>query len=206
MIKNTYEKYGLPKLLDTCCSTKPINYQREKVVPNASGTVLEIGLGSGLNIPFYNLSKINKIYGLDPSTQLCKKAIKKAEEMSINIDFLFEGAEEIKLKSNSIDTVVITYTLCSIPNPIDALKEIKRVMRRRISTLEVTPYLSRDVEEEEEDVRKEVVVGVVRRSRRRAAKINDSLCRYSHFNFFLLLETRTVRCGVEHSTTDGSSQ
>ena len=129
MIKSAYENYVLPKLLDTCCSTKPINYQREKIVPNASGTVLEIGIGSGLNIPFYNISKIDKIYGLDPSIQLCKKAIKKAEEIDINIDFLFEGAEEIKLKSNSIDTVVITYTLCSIPNPMDALKEIKRVMR-----------------------------------------------------------------------------
>lgn len=129
MIKSAYENYVLPKLLDTCCSTKPINYQREKIVPNASGTVLEIGIGSGLNIPFYNISKIDKIYGLDPSIQLCKKAIKKAEEIDINIDFLFEGAEEIKLKSNSIDTVVITYTLCSIPNPMDALKEIKRVIR-----------------------------------------------------------------------------
>ncbi len=129
MIKSAYENYVLPKLLDTCCSTKPINYQREKIVPNASGTVLEIGIGSGLNIPFYNNSKIDKIYGLDPSIQLCKKAIKKAEEINMNIDFLFEGAEEIKLKSNSIDTVVITYTLCSIPNPMDALKEIKRVMR-----------------------------------------------------------------------------
>ena len=129
MIKSAYENYVLPKLLDTCCSTKPINYQREKIVPNASGTVLEIGIGSGLNIPFYNISKIDKIYGLDPSIQLCKKAIKKAEEINMNIDFLFEGAEEIKLKSNSIDTVVITYTLCSIPNPMDALKEIKRVIR-----------------------------------------------------------------------------
>ena len=129
MIKSAYENYVLPKLLDTCCSTKPINYQREKIVPNASGKVLEIGIGSGLNIPFYNISKIDKIYGLDPSIQLCKKAIKKAEEINMNIDFLFEGAEEIKLKSNSIDTVVITYTLCSIPNPMDALKEIKRVMR-----------------------------------------------------------------------------
>ncbi len=129
MIKSAYENYVLPKLLDTCCSTKPINYQREKIVPNASGTVLEIGIGSGLNIPFYNISKIDKIYGLDPSIQLCKKAIKKAEEINMNIDFLFEGAEEIKLKSNSVDTVVITYTLCSIPNPMDALKEIKRVMR-----------------------------------------------------------------------------
>jgi len=129
MIKSAYENYVLPKLLDTCCSTKPINYQRKKIVPNASGTVLEIGIGSGLNIPFYKISKIDKIYGLDPSIQLCKKAIKKAEEINMNIDFLFEGAEEIKLKSNSIDTVVITYTLCSIPNPMDALKEIKRVMR-----------------------------------------------------------------------------
>ena len=129
MIKSAYENYVLPKLLDTCCSTKPVNYQREKIVPNASGTVLEIGIGSGLNIPFYNISKIDKIYGLDPSIQLCKKAIKKAEEINMNIDFLFEGAEEIKLKSNSVDTVVITYTLCSIPNPMDALKEIKRVMR-----------------------------------------------------------------------------
>ena len=129
MIKSTYEKYVLPKLLDTCCSTKPINYQREKIVPNANGTVLEIGIGSGLNIPFYNIANIDKIYGLDPSTQLCKKAIKKAKEMNIHVDFLFDGAEEIKLKSNSIDTVVITYTLCSIPDPKDALKEIKRVMR-----------------------------------------------------------------------------
>ena len=129
MIKSAYENYVLPKLLDTCCSTKPIKYQREKIIPNASGKVLEIGIGSGLNIPFYNISKIDKIYGLDPSIQLCKKAIKKAEEIDINIDFLFEGAEEIKLKSNSIDTVVITYTLCSIPNPMDALKEIKRVIR-----------------------------------------------------------------------------
>lgn len=129
MIKKSYEKYLLPKLLDCCCSTKPIKYQREKIIPNASGKVLEIGIGSGLNIPFYNISKIDKIYGLDPSIQLCKKAIKKAEKINMNIDFLFEGAEEIKLKSNSIDTVVITYTLCSIPNPMDALKEIKRVMR-----------------------------------------------------------------------------
>jgi len=129
MIKSAYENYVLPKLLDTCCSTRPIKYQREKIIPNASGKVLEIGIGSGLNIPFYNISKIDKIYGLDPSIQLCKKAIKKAKEINMNIDFLFEGAEEIKLKSNSIDTVLITYTLCSIPNPMDALKEIKRVMR-----------------------------------------------------------------------------
>tara|TARA_Y100000768_G_scaffold388609_1_gene385574 strand:- start:2316 stop:2939 length:624 start_codon:yes stop_codon:yes gene_type:complete len=129
MIKKAYEKYVLPKLLDTCCSTKPINYQRNKVVPNASGTVLEIGIGTGLNIPYYNLSNINKIYGLDPSEELCDLALKNANHYEVEIDFLINGAEEIKLKSKSIDTVLITYTLCSISELKESLKEIKRVMK-----------------------------------------------------------------------------
>ena len=129
MIKSAYEKYLLPKLLDTCCSTKPVNYQRKKIVPHASGTILEIGIGSGLNIPFYDKSKVEKIYGLDPSPELCEMAKQAADKNEINIDFLLNGAEEIKLKSNSIDTVLLTYTLCTIPNPFDALREIKRVMK-----------------------------------------------------------------------------
>ena len=129
MIKATYEKYLLPKLLDTCCSTKPINYQRKKIVPHAEGTILEIGIGSGLNIPFYEKSKVNTIYGLDPSSELCEMAKKTAIKSELDIDFLINGAEEIKLISNSVDTVLLTYTLCTIPNPFDALREIKRVMK-----------------------------------------------------------------------------
>ena len=129
MIKKAYERYVLPKMLDACCSTKPINYQRNKIVPIASGTVLEIGIGSGLNIPYYQKQDIQKIYGLDPSEELCEMAKKIARGCEIEIDFLIDGAEEIKLPSQSVDTVLITYTLCSIPNPSDALKEIKRVMK-----------------------------------------------------------------------------
>tara|TARA_Y100000741_G_scaffold258932_1_gene199817 strand:+ start:879 stop:1502 length:624 start_codon:yes stop_codon:yes gene_type:complete len=129
MIKKAYEKFVLPKVLDVCCSTKPITYQRNKIVPNAEGTILEIGIGSGLNIPYYQKSNIKKIYGLDPSPELCEIAKKAAHNNEIKIDFLIEGAEEIKLPSQSIDTVLITYTLCSIPNPNDALKEMKRVLK-----------------------------------------------------------------------------
>ena len=129
MIKAAYEKFLLPKLLDTCCSTKPIQYQRKKIVPQAKGAVLEIGVGSGLNIPFYEKKDIHKVYGLDPSEELCEMARKTAENNQLKIDFLINGAEEIELPSNSIDTVLITYTLCTIPNTNDALKEIKRVMR-----------------------------------------------------------------------------
>ena len=129
MIKTAYENYVLPKMLDCCCSTKPISYQRKKIVPEASGTILEIGIGSGLNIPYYQKSKINKVIGLEPSEQLCKMAKKTADDNNFSIDFLVNGAEEIELPSNSIDTILLTYTLCSIPEPYRALKEIMRVMK-----------------------------------------------------------------------------
>ena len=129
MIKKAYEKYLLPKLLDKCCSTKPINYQRNKIVHCVKGTVLEIGIGSGLNIPYYNKSNIHKVYGLDPSAELCEMAKMTASDHQIDINFLIDGAEEIKLSSNTIDTILVTYTLCSIPNLNESLKEIKRVMR-----------------------------------------------------------------------------
>ena len=129
MIKTAYENYVLPKMLDCCCSTKPISYQRKKIVPEASGTILEIGIGSGLNIPYYKKSKINKVIGLEPSEQLCKMAKKTADDNNFSIDFLVNGAEEIELPSNSIDTILLTYTLCSIPEPYIALKEIMRVMK-----------------------------------------------------------------------------
>ena len=129
MIKYGYEKFILPKILNCCCSTKPINYQRKKIVPSASGTILEIGVGSGLNIPFYQKSNIDKLYGLDPSSELCEMAKKTAIDNNFNVDFLVNGAEEIELASKSIDTVLLTYTLCTIPCTKSALKEIKRVLK-----------------------------------------------------------------------------
>ena len=124
-----YDKFILPKLCDKCCSTKPINYQRNKVVPMASGVVLEIGIGSGLNIPFYNKKNITKIIGLDPSAELNLLAKEVADSNNISIDFLIDGAENISLPDNSVDTVLITYTLCTIPLIEEATIEIKRVLK-----------------------------------------------------------------------------
>ena len=129
MIGSLYNKYLVPKILDVCCSTKPIKYQRNKIVPHAKGVVLEIGIGSGLNLPFYNSSTVKKIYGLDPSEELNEIARKNASSTQLDIDFIISGAEEIKLPSNSVDTVLITYTLCTIPEFNSALREIKRVLR-----------------------------------------------------------------------------
>lgn len=124
-----YDKYILPKLLNSACGSPPVEYQRKKVVPLCSGEVLEIGIGSGLNLPFYNLSHVKTVRGIDPSKELQKMALKKAFELGMEIDFMIGGAEEIPLPSNSIDTVLLTYTLCTIPEPDQALKEMKRVLK-----------------------------------------------------------------------------
>ena len=129
MIKSWYEKFFLPKVCNKCCSTKPINYQRNKVVPLAQGVVLEIGMGSGLNIPFYNKNNIEKIIGLDPSEELNFLANKVAKKNNIEIDFIISGAEDIALPDNSVDTILITYTLCSIPDLDNSMAEMKRVLK-----------------------------------------------------------------------------
>ena len=88
MIKNFYEKNILPPLLNCCCGTKPITYQRKKIIPEANGDILEIGAGSGLNIPFYDKNKVSKIIALDPSEDLNSMAKIKAKANNLNIHFL----------------------------------------------------------------------------------------------------------------------
>jgi len=124
-----YDKYILPKFLNCACGTKPINYQREKIVPLAKGIVLDIGIGSGLNIPFYNKSNIDRLYGLDPSEELLKIAKPLAKKNELEIEFLQCGAEAIPLPDQSIDTVLITYTMCTIPDIKLSNSEIMRVLK-----------------------------------------------------------------------------
>ena len=124
-----YDKYVLPKVLNCTCGSKPIQYQRKKVVPLAEGVVLDVGIGSGLNIPFYDMNKIDKVLGLDPSEELNNIAKGVAEENEVNIDFMLCGAEDIPLPDNHVDTLLITYTMCTIPEVAAANKEMLRVLK-----------------------------------------------------------------------------
>jgi ubiquinone/menaquinone biosynthesis C-methylase UbiE len=101
---------------------------RSQVVPQACGTVLEIGIGSGLNLPFYGTS-VERLYGLDPSQELLAMARKNASAVAYPVDFLGCPSEEISLDDASVDTVVTTWTLCTIPDPVRALKEMRRVLK-----------------------------------------------------------------------------
>ena len=124
-----YDKSVLPKFLNCACGSKPVEYQRKKVVPNAEGIVLEVGIGSGLNLPFYDNSKVTQIWGLDPSEELSSMAKETAKNLDIDVKFISGGAEDIPLPDNYFDTALVTYTMCTIPEVIRANIEIKRVLK-----------------------------------------------------------------------------
>jgi len=126
---NFYNEHILPKLINCVCSQNDIGMMRRQLVPMAEGKTLEIGMGSGLNLPFYDPSKIDLVLGLEPAAQLRKMAEKKALEVPFDVDFIGLSGEEIPLENHSVDTVLVTYTLCSIPDVFKALKEMKRVLK-----------------------------------------------------------------------------
>jgi len=124
-----YDKHLLPRLVHYTCGQNPAMRQREKVVPLASGRVLEIGIGTGLNIPFYDPQKVTHLWGLDPSAEMWAIAQKNAAEHHLDAEFIHSGAESIPLDDNSVDSIVMTYTMCSIPDVAAAMHEIKRTLR-----------------------------------------------------------------------------
>jgi len=124
-----YNKFLLPHIIHFTCGLKPNMRQREKVIPLAQGRVLEIGVGSGLNFPYYNPNKVSKVYGLDPSLEIRLKAEKAARDLPFEVEFIGLPGEEIPLENKSIDTLVMTYTLCSIPDYLTALQQMLRVLK-----------------------------------------------------------------------------
>jgi ubiquinone/menaquinone biosynthesis C-methylase UbiE len=123
-----YDRWVLPKLLDFAMRQKPISMQRQKVVPLASGRVLEIGIGSGLNLAFYDRGRVAKLWGLEPSSELRSIARERAKAAGMDVEFLGLPGEQIPLEDGSVDTVVTTYTLCTIPDVARALGEMRRVL------------------------------------------------------------------------------
>lgn len=124
-----YAKHILPGCLDKACGMKPITKQREKVVPHAEGVVLEIGIGSGQNLPFYNAEKVTKIIGVDPDEHIWKRSAARRKACPIPVERIGLSGEDIPLEKNLVDSVVVTYSLCTIPDPVKALGEMKRILK-----------------------------------------------------------------------------
>ncbi|MGB1242922.1 MAG: class I SAM-dependent methyltransferase [Chitinophagales bacterium] len=126
---NPYNKYILPKMIDWACQLKPNMRQREKIIPLATGKVLEIGVDSGLNLPYYKSSKIQHLTAIDPSVETWNRNLVDLQELPFQTEFIKAYAEDIPADNHSFDTIVFTYTLCSIPNMNEAFDEIKRVLK-----------------------------------------------------------------------------
>jgi ubiquinone/menaquinone biosynthesis C-methylase UbiE len=126
-----YDDYVLPHLIDLACSTKPTRKQREKIVHLAEGDVLEIGFGSGLNLPYYDTDRVRKIFGLEPSQGMRRKAQPNVDASGLDVEFIDLPGEQIPLEAKSVDTVLITFTLCSIDAAENALEGMRRVLKPR---------------------------------------------------------------------------
>jgi ubiquinone/menaquinone biosynthesis C-methylase UbiE len=124
-----YSHFILPRMLDAAMSTKPIRYQRRKVVPRAEGRVLEVGFGAGHNLPYYDASKVSHIWALEPAQEMRARAAERVAASPIALEFLDLPGEQIPLENDSADTVLVTYTLCTIPDVMAALGQMRRVLK-----------------------------------------------------------------------------
>lgn len=124
-----YGRYVLPRITDLVCRAGTHRRQREKIVPLARGRVLEIGLGSGLNLAHYDTDRVEMVWGVDPSPGMSRLARSRVRQAPFEVRLLENTADDIPLDDASADSAVITYTLCSIPDPEAALREIARVLK-----------------------------------------------------------------------------
>ena len=124
-----YENYILPKLIDQGCGSPAVLKQREKIIPRASGRVLEVGMGSGLNLPYYEPDQVEFIWGLEPSEGMRRRAQSRLARAAVEVRLLDLPGEEIPLEDSSADTVVLTFTLCTIPDFQRALGQMRRVLK-----------------------------------------------------------------------------
>jgi SAM-dependent methyltransferase len=128
VIKQLYSRHILPRLIDWSMGSDEIARYRQDVIPAARGIVVEIGVGSGLNLPFYDRS-VTKLYGVDLSRELLALARSRAAALQFGAEFLQQDADRLPFDDDSVDTVVVTWSLCSIADPATALGEMWRVLR-----------------------------------------------------------------------------
>lgn len=124
-----YDRHILPHVINCACGAKPIRYQRRKVVPRVSGRVLELGIGGGRNLPFYDPAKVASVTGVDPSEGLRRMALAAPRPDGLTVDVRDGAAENLPFGNGEFDTVVCTFTLCSVASPSAALAEARRVLK-----------------------------------------------------------------------------
>lgn len=124
-----YRNRVYPHIVTMLGNPKPIQKIRQQIVPLATGTVLEVGVGPGVNFAYYDPEKVCKVYALEPNPGMVVRAENQRRRTKLDIEFLDLPGEQIPLPEGSVDTVVSTFTLCTIPGVADAIRGIGRVLR-----------------------------------------------------------------------------
>ncbi len=124
-----YDRHILPHLIDLACGMGAVMKARSQIVPQAHGRVLEIGIGSGLNLAFYDPAKVQQIVGVDPSADMQALARERAAKINIPVEMIALELGQIQAPAASFDSIVCTFTLCTIPDAVAALKEMRRVLK-----------------------------------------------------------------------------
>jgi ubiquinone/menaquinone biosynthesis C-methylase UbiE len=138
-----YQRWVVPRLIELSMRQSQLQDYRRELVPNARGRVLEVGVGSGMNLPFY-AADVREVVGVDPSAELLEMARKRAAEAGRPVTLTRASATSMPLENASFDTIVMTWTLCSIPYPAAALREMRRVLRPGGTLLFIEHGLSPD--------------------------------------------------------------
>ena len=126
---NLYERYVLPRMIDFACGMGAVMKTRAQVVPLAEGKVLEIGIGTGLNLSFYDPLKVSEIVGVDPAVDMSPLARERAAQITIPVKTIALELGQIQAEDASFDSIVCTFTLCTIPDASAALREMRRVLK-----------------------------------------------------------------------------
>jgi ubiquinone/menaquinone biosynthesis C-methylase UbiE len=133
-----------PALVERLGNPGTIQVLRREIVPRAAGTVLEIGVGSGVNFPYYDRSKVRKLFALEPNPGMRRRAEEQQRQTGLDVEFLPLPGERIPLDDESVDTVVSTFTLCSIGPLREALRGLARVLRPGGTLLFLENSVARD--------------------------------------------------------------
>lgn len=125
-----YDRYVTPRMIDLVCGSRMIGRQRARVVPAAEGRVLDVGFGAGANLPFYDPARVERLFALEPDPEMVKLARRRLAESPIaEVEVLASPGEEIPLEDASVDAIVLTYALCTIPDAAAAAAEMRRVLK-----------------------------------------------------------------------------
>ncbi|MEM9589697.1 MAG: class I SAM-dependent methyltransferase [Planctomycetota bacterium] len=124
-----YSRTMAPRMASRLCAMRPFTHQRRKIVPQAHGVVLEVGIGSGLNLPHYRLDQVTRVLGIDPNERMLRMCERSPRCDRPAVECISSAAESMPIESNTADSAVMTYALCSVQNPTAVLSEVRRVLK-----------------------------------------------------------------------------